>query len=54
MFGFNLCVANMMWTAFIVAFLLFIIYKVLSALIVVVFTVLFNYLVYPLLSQRGR
>lgn len=50
MFGFNLRVAKMVWTAFIVAFLLFIIYKVSSTLIVVVFAVFFSYLVYPLIG----
>lgn len=57
MFGFNLRVAKMVWTAFLIAFLLFLTYKVSSTLIVVVFAIFFSYLVYPLiglLERHGR
>ena len=54
MFGFNLRVAKMVWTAFLIAFLLFLTYKVSSTLIVVVFAVFFSYLVYPLIGLLER
>ena len=50
MFGFNLRVAKMVWTAFLVVFLLFLTWKISSTLIVVVFAVFFSYLVYPLIG----
>jgi predicted PurR-regulated permease PerM len=54
MFGFNLRVAKMVWTAFLIVLLLFITYKVSSTLIVVVFSIFFSYLVYPLIELLER
>ncbi|WP_394780567.1 AI-2E family transporter [Undibacterium sp.] len=54
MLGFDIRVAKITWTVFLVAFLLFIIYIVSSTLLVVVFSIFFSYLIYPLVQLVER
>jgi predicted PurR-regulated permease PerM len=54
MFGFDLRTAKITWTVFLVALLLFITYLIRSTLLVVVFSVFFAYLLYPLVELADR
>ncbi|HTD05760.1 AI-2E family transporter [Undibacterium sp.] len=54
MLGFDIRVAKIVWTVFLVAFLLFITYMISSTLLVVVFSIFFSYLVYPLIQMVER
>ena len=54
MFGFNLRVAKMVWTAFLIAFLLFLTYKVSSTLIVVVFALMYFMVMRPQKKQMDK
>ena len=54
MLGFDLRVARIVWTAFIVALLLFLLYAARSTLLVVTFAVFFSYLVHPLIQLVER
>ncbi len=50
MLGFDLRVARIVWTTFVVALLLFLLYAARSTLLVVTFAIFFSYLVYPLIK----
>lgn len=50
MLGFDLRVARIVWTTFVVALLLFLLYAARSTLLVVTFAIFFSYLVYPLIT----
>ena len=50
MLGFDLRVARIVWTAFVVALLLFLLYAARSTLLVVTFAIFFSYLIYPLIQ----
>ena len=54
MLGFDIRVAKIVWTVFLVAFLLFVTYMISSTLLVVVFSIFFSYLVYPLIQLVER
>lgn len=54
MFGFDVRVAKIVWTVFLVSLLLFIVYITSSTLLAVVFAVFFSYLVYPLVELIER
>ena len=54
MLGFDVGTARKVWTAFLIALLLFIIYTASSTLLVVVFAVFFSYLVYPMVDLVER
>ena len=54
MLGFDLRIARIVWTVALVALLFFITYTVSSTLLVLVFSVFFSYLVYPLVEQMER
>jgi len=54
MLGFDVFTARKVWTAFLIALLLFIIYTASSTLLVVAFAVFFSYLVYPLVDLVDR
>ena len=54
MLGFDLRVARIVWTTFIVALLLFLVYAARSTLLVVTLAVFFSYLVYPLIQLVER
>ena len=54
MLGFDLRIAKIVWTAFLVALLLFITYSIWSTLLVVIFSIFFSYLVYPLVQLAER
>jgi predicted PurR-regulated permease PerM len=52
--GFDLRAAKVVWTAFLVAFVLYIIYLIRSTLLLVIFAVFFSYLLYPLVRLAER
>lgn len=54
MLGFDVGTARKVWTAFLIALLLFIIYVTSSTLLVVVFAVFFSYLIYPMVDVVER
>lgn len=54
MLGFDLRVARIVWTVFLVSLLLFLLYAARSTLLVVTFAVFFSYLVYPLIQLVER
>ncbi|HAT33776.1 MAG TPA: AI-2E family transporter [Janthinobacterium sp.] len=54
MFGFDVRVAKIVWTVFLVSLLLFITYTISSTLLVVVFAIFFSYLLYPLVELLER
>ncbi|MET3134589.1 putative PurR-regulated permease PerM [Oxalobacteraceae bacterium GrIS 1.11] len=54
MLGFDVRVAKIVWTVFLVSLLLFITYTISSTLLTVVFAVFFSYLVYPLVDLLER
>ncbi|GAA4016030.1 AI-2E family transporter [Actimicrobium antarcticum] len=54
MFGFDVRIARIVWTALLVAFFLFIVYALRSTLLVVVFAIFFSYLLYPLVELVER
>ncbi|EJN08829.1 AI-2E family transporter [Herbaspirillum sp. YR522] len=54
MLGFDLRIARIVWTVALVALLFFITYTVSATLLVLVFSVFFSYLVYPLVEQMER
>lgn len=54
MLGFDLRVARIVWTAFVVMLLLFLLYAARSTLLVVTFAIFFSYLVYPLVQLVER
>lgn len=56
MLGLDLRVARIVWTVFVIALLLFVIYSVRQTVLVVTFAIFFSYLVYPLieLAERSR
>ena len=54
MLGFDFRTARIVWTIFIVALLLFLLYAARSTLLVVVFAIFFSYLVYPLIQLVER
>jgi predicted PurR-regulated permease PerM len=54
MFGFDLRTAKITWTVFLVALLLFVAYLIRSTLLVVIFSIFFAYLLYPLVEIADR
>ena len=54
MLGFDLRIARIVWTTFIVALLLFLLYAARSTLLVVTFAIFFSYLIYPLIQLVER
>lgn len=54
MLGFDLRVARVVWTAFIVGLFLFLLYAARSTLLVVVLAIFFSYLIYPLIQVIER
>ena len=54
MFGFDLRTAKITWTVFLVALLLFVAYLIRSTLLVVIFSIFFAYLLYPLVELADR
>lgn len=54
MLGFDVRVARIVWTVFLVCLLLFVTYLISSTLLVVVFAVFFSYLLYPLVELAER
>jgi predicted PurR-regulated permease PerM len=54
MLGFDLRVARIVWTVFLVVLALFIAYAIRSSLLVLVFAVFFSYLIYPLVELVER
>jgi predicted PurR-regulated permease PerM len=54
MLGFDVSTARKVWTAFLIALLLFIVYTASSTVLVVVFAVFFSYLVYPMVDLVDR
>jgi predicted PurR-regulated permease PerM len=54
MLGFDVRVARIVWTVFLVCLLLFITYLISPTLLVVVFAVFFSYLLYPLVELAER
>ena len=54
MLGFDLRVARIVWTAFVVGLLLFLLYAARSTLLVVTFAIFFSYLVHPLIQVVER
>lgn len=56
MFGLDWRAARIVWTVFVIALLLFLVYSIRQTILVVTFAVFFSYLVYPLieLAERGR
>lgn len=52
--GFDLRTAKVVWTAFLVGFVLYIIYLIRSTLLLVIFAVFFSYLLYPLVRLVER
>ena len=54
MLGFDVRIARIVWTVFIVSLLLFLLYAARSTLLVVVFAIFFSYLVYPLVQLVER
>ncbi len=54
MLGFDLRVARIVWTVFLVALLLYVTYTISATVLVLVFAVFFSYLVYPLVEMIER
>ena len=54
MLGLDLRTARIVWTAFVVGFLLFLVYIARSTVLVVIFAILFSYLIYPLIGLIER
>ena len=54
MSGFDIRTAKIVWTAFLVAFLLFFIYSIRQTLLVVIFAIFFSYLLYPMIAWVER
>lgn len=54
MLGLDLRTARIVWTAFVVGFLLFLVYIARSTVLVVIFAILFSYLIYPLTGLIER
>jgi predicted PurR-regulated permease PerM len=54
MFGIDARVAKIVWTAFLVGFVLYLTYSMRSTLLVVVFAIFFSYLLYPLVELVER
>ncbi|GAC1408404.1 MAG: AI-2E family transporter [Burkholderiaceae bacterium] len=54
MLGFDLRIARVVWTTFVVALFLFLVYAARSTLLVVTFAIFFSYLVYPLVQAVER
>jgi len=54
MLGFEISTARKIWTAFLIALLLFIIYIASTTVLVIVFAVFFSYLIYPMVELVER
>jgi predicted PurR-regulated permease PerM len=56
MLGIDLRVARIVWTVFVIALLLFLLYSIRQTILVLTFAIFFSYLVYPLieLAERSR
>lgn len=54
MLGFDTRTAKIVWTVFLVAFLLFFVYSIRQTLLVATFAIFFSYLVYPLIALAER
>jgi len=54
MLGFDTRTAKIVWTVFLVAFLLFFTYSIRQTLLVVTFAIFFSYLLYPLIALAER
>ncbi len=54
MLGFDIRTAKVVWTVFLVSFLLFFVYSIRQTLLVVTFAIFFSYMVYPLIALAER
>lgn len=54
MLGFDTRTAKVIWTVFLVTFLLFFVYSIRQTLLVVTFAIFFSYMVYPLIALAER
>ena len=54
MLGFDTRTAQVVWTVFLVAILLFFVYAIRQTLLVVTFAIFFSYMVYPLIAWAER